>query len=110
MIEGGIYVAVIEVNEKNFDKVIIGSDVPVMVDFFAGWCGPCKAIAPIIDEIADKNDGGYKVCKIDVGENRELAEKYGVVSVPTVMLFKDGQEVKRLTGVQGKSRLMQLLQ
>ncbi len=101
--------AAIEVNEENFDKVVLGSDVPVMVDFFAKWCAPCKALSPIIEEIADQNDGGYKVCKIDIDESRKLAEKYGVMSIPTIMIFKDGEIKSTRSGLQKKEDLMQML-
>lgn len=101
--------AAIEVNEENFDKVVLGSDVPVMVDFFAKWCAPCKTLSPIIEEIAEQNDGGYKVCKIDIDESRKLAEKYGVMSIPTIMIFKDGEVKSTRSGVQKKEDLMQML-
>lgn len=99
-------VAVIEVDENNFDKVILGSDVPVMADFFAEWCSPCKTMSSVIDSIADKKASEYKVCKIDIDKSRSLAEKYGIMSIPTVVFFKDGREVNRLVGVHGKDELM----
>jgi thioredoxin 1 len=82
-----------------------GSGV-VLVDFWATWCGPCKMIAPIVEQIAAENDGKITVGKLDVDQNGETAMKYGVMSIPTLILFKDGQPVERLVGYQPKERLM----
>lgn len=86
-----------------FSETVNGSDVPVLVDFWATWCGPCKSIAPALDEIADENAGALKVVKVDVDANRDIAEKYGVMSMPTLVLFDSGFEVDRLIGAHGKT-------
>ncbi len=97
------------VDERNFNKVVLGSDVPVMVDFFAAWCAPCRQLSGTIEEIADENDGNYKVCKIDIDESPNLTKKYAVSSVPTVVVFKDGNVSRRITGLRQKDELLGLL-
>ena len=78
-------------NENNFEEEVLNSDKPVLVDFWATWCGPCRMIAPLISQLAEKYNGKIKVCKADVDENAELASSYGVSSIPTLLIFKNGE-------------------
>ena len=98
-----------EFNESNFDAEVLKSDAPVVVDFWAAWCSPCRQIAPIIDELANENDGVAKVGKVDVDSNQEVARRYGVQNIPTIIIFKGGEEVERVMGVQPKARLQELI-
>ena len=91
--------------DGNFEAEVLKSDVPVMVDFFAEWCGPCKMMAPIVDELAEENKGKWKVGKCDIDKNPELAQKFSVQSIPTVLFFKDGQVVDKVVGFQSKEAL-----
>jgi len=95
--------------ESNFDKEVLQSDVPVLVDFWAEWCGPCKMLGPTIEEIARDYSGRAKVGKVNVDQNSGLAEKYGIRGIPTVILFKGGQAVEQIVGVQTKDALTALL-
>ncbi|MGA1862822.1 thioredoxin [Deferribacter thermophilus] len=88
--------------EENFQKEVLESDVPVLVDFWAVWCGPCKMLAPTIDQLATELEGKAKVGKVNVDENQSLAARYGIMSIPTVMIFKDGKVVEQFIGVQPK--------
>ena len=88
-------------NGSNFEQEVINSDIPVLVDFWATWCGPCKMIAPIISQIAVKYSGKIKVCKVDVDEAPELAESFNVSSIPTLVLFKNGEAVAQRVGGAG---------
>ena len=93
---------------KNFDQEVLSSPIPVLVDFWASWCGPCRMLGPVIDELAAEADG-FRVGKINVDEQPELAERYGVMTIPTVIAFKNGQPVKKSIGVQPKAALLSLL-
>jgi thioredoxin 1 len=95
--------------DTTFDEEIAGSAEPVLVDFWAEWCGPCKMIAPILDQIADEQAGKLKVAKLNVDDNPQIATRFGVMSIPTMIVFKDGQEAKRLVGAKGKGQLLQEL-
>ena len=97
------------VNEQNFESEVLSCDVPVLVDFFATWCGPCRMLAPVIDEIAAESAGKFKVCKIDVDEATELAEKYGVQSIPTLVVFKNGVVTNAAMGFRPKDAVLALL-
>lgn len=85
-------------NENNFEEEVLNSDKPVLVDFWATWCGPCRSIAPLISQLAEKYDGKIKVCKADVDENAELASSYGVSSIPTLLIFKNGEVAAQRIG------------
>ncbi len=95
--------------KSNFEAEVINSSVPVLVDFWASWCGPCKMIAPVIEEIADEFDGQIKVGKVNVDDEQELAMAFGVMSIPTVLLFENGQVVKSLVGYRTKQALVEEL-
>jgi len=89
----------IKLNDKNFEAEVIKSTVPVLVDFWASWCGPCKMMAPIVEKMAEKFNGAVKVGKYSVEESSEVAGKYGVMSIPTFIIFKDGKIVDQWSGV-----------
>jgi len=93
--------------EQNFEQEVIGSDVPVLVDFGAEWCGPCKMMGPIVDELADELAGKAKVGKVNVDEAQGLAVKYEVMSIPTLILFKNGEAVDQSVGAMAKDQLLE---
>jgi len=99
----------VALTEQTFDEEIKGSEGPVLVDFWAEWCGPCKMIAPILDEIAQDHLGKLRVAKINIDENLELARRFEVMSIPTLILFKDGEPQLRIIGAKGKGQLLQEL-
>ncbi len=88
-----------EVSDDTFENEVLGSEVPVLVDYWAPWCGPCRMAAPVLEKIADEYEGRLKVCKMNVDENREVASGYRIMSIPTMQLFKNGDLVDQITGV-----------
>lgn len=99
--------SVIHLTKENFTKEVLESSQPVLVDFFATWCGPCKMLAPILDELAQE-DHDFKIAKLDVDEQGELAQQYGVMSIPTVIVFKDGKPVNTGVGFKPKQALIDM--
>ncbi len=96
-------------NSAEFQEKVLGSDVPVLVDFWAPWCGPCRAIAPAVEELANEYSGKAKVFKIDVDQVGEVAQNYGVMSIPALLVFKDGKVVDKQVGAGPKSQIAALL-
>jgi len=96
-------------NAKSWEIDVINSDIPVFVDFWAEWCGPCKAIAPVLDEVAKQYSGKLKVAKVNVDENQEIPRKYGIRGIPTLMLFKNGNVEAQKVGALSKSQLTAFL-
>ena len=92
--------------DQNFEQEVLKSDLPVLVDFFAVWCGPCQMMAPAIEEIAKEQETKIKVGKMNVDENPQTAEKFGIMSIPTLILFKNGEPVKTLQGFRGKEDIV----
>ncbi len=102
--------SVITLTTENFEKEALNSRVPVLIDFWASWCGPCKMMGPIVDQIAEEMGTNAKICKINIDEQRDFATKYDVMSIPTFILIKDGKEVKRLVGAMPKEELSRLFE
>ena len=101
--------AEVVLTKDNFEAEVLRSDIPVLVDFWAVWCGPCKMLAPTIEEIAGEMAGKVKVGKVNVDEEMELARSYGIMSIPTIILFKDGQVANQTVGVVPKEQLLSML-
>ena len=94
------------VTDGNFEKEVLNSDKIVLLDFYADWCGPCKMMSPIIDKIAEKTEGIVKVGKVNTDENQKLAEKYEIMSIPTIMIIKNGEVLKKFIGVTSEDEIM----
>ena len=101
--------AEINLTNDNFENEVLNSDIPVLVDFWANWCGPCKMLAPIIAEIAEEFEGKIKVCKVNIDEAGELAVKFGIVSIPTVLVFKNGEISDKAIGYRPKEDILKLI-
>ena len=96
-------------DEKNFNEEVVKSEIPVIVDFWAEWCGPCHIMSPIIDEVAKEFEGKAKIGKVNVDENQIISSKYGIMSIPTILAFKDGKVIGQLVGARPKKDLIDLI-
>ncbi len=96
----------LELTDANFEQEVLKSDIPVLIDFWAVWCWPCKMVAPVVEEIANENQGKLKVGKLDVDNNRQTAMNYGIRSIPTLMLFKDGEVAEVIIGAAPKAQIL----
>lgn len=99
--------SVVHLNDKNFDAEVLKADLPVLVDFWAEWCGPCRMIAPIIEEIGKELGGKIKVTKLDVDDAQDVAAKYNIMSIPTLLIFKKGAVVGQIVGAMSKDQLLE---
>ena len=103
-----ITMAEVYVTKENFDEEVLKSDLPVLVDFYAEWCGPCKSLSPLIAEIAEEYAGKLKVCKVNIDEDGGLSDYYNIMSVPTLMVFKNGEQAGMMTGYRPKKDIINL--
>lgn len=99
----------VEVNGNNFQQEVLESSIPVLVDFWASWCMPCRMLAPTIEKLAEENQDKLKVCKLNTAENQNIAAQYGIQGIPTLIIFKEGKEVGRTVGVMSKEKLQEKL-
>ena len=97
----------IAINYENFQREVIESEIPVLIDFWAPWCGPCQMLGPIVEEIAEENTD-IKVCKVNVDENQELASQFKIMNIPTLVVMKDGEVYKKNVGIQSKSAILDM--
>ena len=100
--------AVLKITSENFEQEVLKAAQPVVIDFWASWCGPCKMFSPIVDEFAEENEGKVKVGKVNIDDEPDLASRFGVMSIPTAILFKNGQAVQSMVGVQPKAKLEEM--
>ena len=98
---------IVQLDDATFDENVKGSDVPVLVDFWAEWCGPCKMITPVLEEIAEEQDGKVRIAKLNIDDNLDVTRRYEVMSIPTLILFKDGEVQKRFVGAKPKAALLE---
>jgi thioredoxin 1 len=101
--------AAINLNSNNFKEIVLSSDKPVLIDFWATWCGPCRMQSPVIDELSNELEGSAVIAKLNVDDNPELAAQFSVMSIPTLIIFKDGKIIDRKTGVTPKATLISML-
>ncbi len=99
----------IELNDANFDAMVLKNELPVLVDFWAPWCGPCRAVAPIIDEISKEFDGKVAVAKLNVDEAQTAPSRFGIRAIPTLIVFKDGEVVEQVTGAVSKENIVEMI-
>ncbi len=95
--------------DTNFDETLVGADTPVLVDFWAEWCGPCKTIAPILEQIAEERKGSLTIAKLNIDDNLQTQARFDVMSIPTLILFKGGEPIARMVGAKGKGQLLEEL-
>lgn len=102
--------SVLKITKNNFDSEVMESDKPVLLDFWAAWCGPCKMVGPVVDEVADQLGESAKIGKVNVDEEQELAQKFNVMSIPTLVVIKDGKVVQSAVGVQSKQNILSMIE
>ncbi|MBR3105508.1 MAG: thioredoxin [Lachnospiraceae bacterium] len=100
---------VMTITSENFEKEVLQSAEPVLIDFWASWCGPCRMLSPIVDQVAEEATGGFKVGKVNVDDEGELAEKYGIMNIPCLIVFKDGQVANKSVGMIAKPKVEELV-
>lgn len=100
--------SVLELNVENFENEVIHAEKPVLIDFWASWCGPCRMLSPIVDELAEEHPE-MKVCKVNVDEQEELAARFDIMSIPTLLVFRNGEQVAQSVGVQSKQAILDML-
>ena len=101
---------VVALTKDNFEQEVVNSDKPVLIDFWASWCGPCRAVAPVMDELAEEFNGKAKICKINVDDEAELSAKFRIMSIPTIMLYKNGEMVEKVIGARSKEEFSKLIE
>ncbi len=99
----------LSLTDANFDETLVGADTPVLVDFWAEWCGPCKTIAPILEQIAEERKGSITIAKLNIDDNLQTQARFDVMSIPTLILFKGGEPIARMVGAKGKGQLLEEL-